>query len=57
MKVVNINDYSTYGEVAEAIVEHDKAENEAPEKKRNARSGTTQTQGTSETSAPNPKLL
>ena len=29
--VVNINDDSTYGDVAEAIVENEKAENEAPE--------------------------
>ena len=31
MKVVNINDDSTYGDVAEAIVENELAENEAPE--------------------------
>ena len=31
VKVVNINDDSTYGDVAEAIVENEKAENEAPE--------------------------
>ena len=31
VKVVNIHDDSTYGEVAEAIVENEKAENEAPE--------------------------
>ena len=31
VKVVNINDDSTYGDVAEAIVESEKAENEAPE--------------------------
>ncbi len=31
VKVVNINDDSTYGEVAEAIVENEKAENEVPE--------------------------
>ena len=30
-KVVNINDDSTYGEVAEATVENELAENEAPE--------------------------
>ena len=31
VKVVNINDDSTYGDVAEAIVENEKAENEASE--------------------------
>ena len=31
VKVVNINDDSTYGDVAEAIVEHEKAEIETPE--------------------------
>ena len=31
VKVVNINDDSTYGDVAEAIVENEKAENEAPD--------------------------
>ena len=31
VKVVNINDDSTYGDVAEAIVENELAENEAPE--------------------------
>ena len=31
VKVVNINDDSTYGDVAEAIVENEEAENEAPE--------------------------
>ena len=31
VKVVNINDGSTYGDVAEAIFENEKAENEAPE--------------------------
>ena len=31
VKVLNINDDSTYGDVAEAIVENEKAENEAPE--------------------------
>ena len=31
VKVVNINDDSTYGDVSEAIVENEKAENEAPE--------------------------
>ena len=31
VKVVNINDDSTYGDVAEAIVENEKAENEVPE--------------------------
>jgi hypothetical protein len=31
VKVVNINDDSTYGEVAEAIVENEKAENEPSE--------------------------
>ena len=30
-KIVNINDDSTYGDVAEAIVENEKAENESPE--------------------------
>ena len=30
-KVVNINDDSTYGDVAEAIVENEKAENEPTE--------------------------
>ena len=30
-RIVNINDDSTYGDVAEAIVENEKAENEAPE--------------------------
>ena len=31
VKVVNINDASTYGDVAEAITENEKAETEAPE--------------------------
>ena len=31
VKVLNINDDSTYGDVAEAIVENELAENEAPE--------------------------
>ena len=31
VKVVNINDDSTYGEVAEAMLENELAENEAPE--------------------------
>ena len=31
VKVVNINDDSTYGDVAEAIVENEKVENETPE--------------------------
>ena len=31
VKVVNINDDSTYGDVAEAIVENEKAENETAE--------------------------
>ncbi len=31
VKVVNINDDSTYGDVAEAIVENEKAENEPDE--------------------------
>ena len=31
VKVVNINENSTYGEVAEAIVENDRVENEPPE--------------------------
>jgi hypothetical protein len=31
VKVVNINDDSTYGDVAEAIVENEKTENETPE--------------------------
>ncbi len=31
VKVVNINDDSTYGDVAEAIVENEAAENETPE--------------------------
>jgi hypothetical protein len=31
VKVVNINENYTYGDVAEAIVENEKAENEAPE--------------------------
>ena len=31
VKVVNINDDSTYGEVAEAMLENEAAENEAPE--------------------------
>ena len=30
-KIVNINEDSSYGDVAEAIVENEKAENEAPE--------------------------
>ena len=30
-KIVNINDDSTYGEVAEAITENELAENETPE--------------------------
>ena len=41
VKVVNINDDSTYGDVAEAIVEHEKAENEpAEETKTEAVGGT-----------------
>ena len=31
VRVVNINDDSTYGDVAEAIVENEKVENETPE--------------------------
>ena len=53
LKVVNINDDSTYGDVAEAIQEHEKAENDPAEETKIEAVGNLNrpSQGASKTSA------